>query len=78
MERRFERSRKRARPGDPTRIEEFLEREQQENSGDAAEQRIDATFRLADRVTVNDGDLEALQRLIDGLVSELTAPAGLR
>jgi dephospho-CoA kinase len=70
---RFERSRHRARPGDPETFEAFLARERQENSADPAGQQLAATFDLADRVIANDGDLDALRRRVDQLLATLGA-----
>src|SRR5262245_1929150 len=66
---RFDRSRRRARAGDPESFEAFEERERQENTTDPAGQQLAATFRLADRVLVNDGDLDALRARVDDLLS---------
>ena len=68
---RFERSRLRARPGDPETFEAFLDRERQENRDDPTGQQLDATFRLADRRLDNDGDLLRLRDAVDALVDEL-------
>jgi dephospho-CoA kinase len=68
LEGRFRRTLERARPGDPLTLEEFRERERQENSPDAKEQRLDATLALADEFLDNDTDLETLHRRIDGLL----------
>lgn len=68
---RFERSRKRARPGDPESFELFAARERQENLADPTGQQLDATFRLADRVVSNDGGLDDLHAAIDALLAQL-------
>lgn len=65
LETRFRRSLDRARSGDPTTLEEFRRREQQENSTDPVAQQLGATFALADHCIGNDGDLEALRQAID-------------
>jgi len=65
---RYERSRRRARPGDPASFEEFLSRERQENSLNPAGQQLQATFDLADRIIENDGDLGALRAQVVALV----------
>jgi dephospho-CoA kinase len=65
---RFRRSLERARPGDPATLEEFRERERQENSTDPDAQQLEETMKLADRVLSNDGDLAQLQRAVDGVV----------
>jgi dephospho-CoA kinase len=72
---RFARSRIRARPGDPSSIEAFLAREREENSSNPAGQQLQATFELADRVIVNEGDLRALHVKVDALLRDLGIPA---
>jgi len=68
---RFERSRLRARGGDPETFDAFLARERQENSSDPAGQQLAATFALADHVIPNDGDLEALRSRVEELLASL-------
>ncbi len=68
---RFERSILRARPGDPTTLEDFKAREEQENSSDRAGQQLDATFALADRTIENDGDLDRLRDGVRKLLEEI-------
>ncbi len=70
MEQRFLRSLARARPGDPTTLEGFRDRERQENSTDPQAQQLDATFELADRVLDNDADLSRLRTMIDAILVE--------
>jgi dephospho-CoA kinase len=70
VERRFERSLTRARPGDPRTLEEFLERERQENTTRAEAQQLDKTFSLADSVVENAGVLEALHQAIDRFLGD--------
>ncbi len=65
---RFARSRDRARPGDPSTFAEFTSRELQENSANPAGQQLAATFRLADRVIVNDDDLGNLHSQIGSIL----------
>ena len=74
-ETRFRRSIARGRPGDPATIEEFREREDQENTTDPNAQQLEATFRLADRVIENDGGLEDLHRAVDRLLLSLDVEA---
>lgn len=71
MEVRFRRSLRRGRPGDPRTLEEFRQREEQENTRDPNAQQLEATFRLADRVIENDGDLVRLHRAVDRLLLRL-------
>ena len=70
LEVRFGRCLERRRPGDPRTLEEFRSRERQENAPEATSQRLDATFRLADRVLDNSGDLERLRISVDRMVAE--------
>ena len=72
---RFARSRERARPGDPTTLAQFRQREEQENSTDPAAQQLTETFRLADRIIDNDAGLPALHSRIDRLLEELERAA---
>jgi dephospho-CoA kinase len=70
---RFRRSVERGRAGDATTLDEFREREREENTSDPRAQQLDATFRLADHVLHNDGDLQALRSAVDALLSRLGA-----
>lgn len=72
---RFERMQQRGRPGDPATLDAFRDREAQENTSDPNAQRLAATSALADRVIVNDGDLETLHRQVDRLLRQLEARA---
>jgi dephospho-CoA kinase len=65
LEARFRRAIERSRPGDPTTLDEFRRREEQENTRDPNAQQLDATFRLADRILDNSGDLDDLRRAVD-------------
>jgi dephospho-CoA kinase len=75
LEDRYERSLQRGRSGDPATLEGFQQRERQENSMDPEGQQLEATFRLADRIVDNDGDLTALQDTIDRCLREYHASA---
>ncbi|MFQ5514259.1 MAG: deaminase [Myxococcota bacterium] len=58
---RFERSRRRGRPGDASSFAEFELQEQRERGdGEGPAQQLRAVRALADEVVENDGDLEAL------------------
>ena len=72
FENRFRRSFERARPGDPTTLEEFHRRERQENTTDPVAQQLEATFALADHFIGNDGGLEALRQAIDEQLAALS------
>lgn len=69
LELRFARSRERARPGDPTTLDAFRERERQENSLDPTGQRLQATFDEVDAVLDNDGTLEGLHARVDAILA---------
>lgn len=75
VETRFRRSLSRQRPGDPMTLDEFRARDRQENAADPASQQLDATFRLADRVVDNSGDLEQLRASVDRILAEYGLPA---
>ena len=67
--RRFERSRERARPGDPGSVEAFRRLENRElGSADPARQQLLEVRGLADEIVVNDGDLPALHEKLDRLL----------
>jgi len=69
---RFERSSRRARPGDPATLEEFEVRERQENTRDPNAQQLRATFDLADRVNDNSyADLTGLHEALSDLLGEI-------
>lgn len=72
LEMRFRRNLERARPGDPDTLDSFRSREREENTGDPNAQRLQETFRLADRIVHNDGDLGALHRALERILAELT------
>jgi dephospho-CoA kinase len=73
---RFERSVARARAGDPKTLAEFEERERQENTAAPEAQQLDATFRLADRILENDGDLASLSAQIEALLAQISRTEG--
>jgi len=78
METRMRRSLQRGRPGDPATLEEFSAREQQENSARPEGQQLSATFKLADRVLDNDGELSELRAAVDRVLEECSAAAAPR
>ena len=71
VELRFARSVRRARPGDPTTLEDFKALEEQENSSDLAAQQLDSTFVLADHYVDNNGDLDQLDGKVRRLLDEI-------
>ena len=70
LEVRFRRALARGRPGDPRTLEGFVSRERQENAAAPWAQQLDATFRLADRVLDNGGDLDLLCESVRRLLEE--------
>jgi dCMP deaminase len=69
---RLERIRARARPGDPTSLEELRRLEGLElASPDESGQQLLAVRELADCTVDNDGDLEALHQAVHGVLREL-------
>jgi len=68
---RFERLLMRARPGDPSTIEEMRSLEARElSSDDEAGQQLDAVRSMADRVVHNDGSIDALNESLAALLKE--------
>ena len=75
VELRFERSRGRARPGDPGSLDAFQGREEQENSADPVAQQLNATFAMADYVVENSGGLQDLHARIRAILDQLEISA---
>ena len=71
VELRFKRLLERNRLGDAKTIEEFKKQEQRENLKSDTNQQLDATFKMAKRIIVNDGSLEELHKKIDKLIKGL-------
>ncbi|VVC71889.1 Dephospho-CoA kinase [uncultured archaeon] len=71
---RFERMKKREREGDPRTIEAFKAIEEKELRGkDPSGQMLLETFKLADKVVVNDADFQRLYDTIDKILGEVSA-----
>ncbi len=66
---RFERAKKRGRAENADTLEEFLELERRENSGNEKEQQLDRCFEMADFVIYNSGTLEELRRKVDEVLA---------
>ncbi len=60
IEVRFERLRSRDRDGDPKTFELFKKLEDKERKGGVTQQNLDATAKMADKIIVNNGDLQQL------------------
>ena len=71
IELRFRRLLERNRLGDAKTLEEFKQQEQRENLKSDANQQLDATFGMADKVILNEGVLEDLHKKIDDLIVEI-------
>ena len=69
-EARFRRIVARGRAGDPRTLEEFEERERQENASDPNSQQLTATFEMADVVVDNSGTLDDLADRIDRVLAD--------
>ena len=69
LELRFRRSLARNRAGDPATLEQFRQREEEENSSDPNAQQLRATFLLADHVLDNDGGLDRLHESVEQLLA---------
>lgn len=68
---RFERMRKRKRPGDPETLERFTELEAKESQSSGSGQQLAKTAGLADIIFINDlNDMEALNVKIENLLKE--------
>jgi len=70
LEKRFERSLKRKRPGDGETLKNFIEKENKENKKDAQNQQLKKCIGMADVIIVNDSSIEELYRKIDGALKE--------
>jgi|TARA_Y100000310_G_scaffold136711_1_gene135561 dephospho-CoA kinase len=68
---RFERLRRRNRIGDAKTLEEFKRQEERENLNNAANQQLDETFKLAEKIIVNDRTFEELHKKIDSLLDQI-------
>ena len=71
VELRFKRLLERKRLGDAKTLEEFKKQEGRENLKSDTNQQLDATFKLAKRIIVNNGSLKELDKKIDKLLIKL-------
>lgn len=67
---RFERLKKRARPGDPTRFEEFKRMDDKENKSVGRGQEINKCLKMADYRIINDGSLDRLKDQVEEILSD--------
>ncbi len=70
VELRFKRLLERNRAGDIKTLDAFKEQEQRENLNNASNQQLDETFKLAEKVIVNDGTLEEFHKKIDDVINQ--------
>jgi dephospho-CoA kinase len=70
---RFERAQRRGRLGDGASLEEFIRKEERENSEAETGQQLRRTLALADRVIRNDGTLDDLARNVRRALAEIEA-----
>ena len=70
---RFERAQRRGRLGDGASLEEFIRKEERENSEAETGQQLRRTLALADRVIRNDGTLDDLRRNVSRGLAEIQA-----
>jgi dephospho-CoA kinase len=71
IELRFKRLLERNRIGDAKTLEEFKEQEQREKLNNATNQQLDETFKLSNKIIINNGTLEELHKKVYGLIKEL-------
>jgi dephospho-CoA kinase len=72
VELRFQRSRQRGRLGDGASLEDFMAKEEAENTTDPAAQQLRATLQLADIKLTNDGELQSLLEAVDQTLTRWT------
>ncbi|MCL2389998.1 MAG: AAA family ATPase [Endomicrobia bacterium] len=70
---RFERMKKRQRPGDPETLEKFIELEKKESQTSGSGQQLVKTAEMSDITFINDyNDLEALKAGVDKLLNKIS------
>jgi len=70
LEKRFERSLKRKRPGDAETLKNFIEKEGKENNKNLENQQLKTCLQMADVTIVNDSSMERLYKKIDEILKE--------
>ena len=71
IELRFERLKKRNRPGDPGTLEELKEKEEKEMQSKGKNcQKLHQCMQMADRTIVNDGNYQELYKEVDRVLSK--------
>ncbi len=69
IELRFRRLFNRKRLGDAKTLEEFKQQEQRENLNNITNQQLDATFKLAKNIIINNSTLKELYKKVDELLN---------
>ncbi len=68
---RFERAKKRGRQGDGETLEEFVKKEEKENSSDEKAQQLNKCLEMADIKVDNSGELFDLKKKLDKILNDL-------
>ncbi|MBI1934813.1 AAA family ATPase [Candidatus Woesearchaeota archaeon] len=71
VELRFKRLLERNRIGDAKTLDDFKKQEQRENLKSDTNQQLDETFKLSNKIIINDGSIEELHKKIDLLLKEI-------
>ena len=71
IELRFKRLVDRNRLGDAKTLEDFKKQEERENLKNETNQQLDKTFKMAQKIVVNDSSLEVLYKKIDSLLEKI-------
>lgn len=71
LEMRFKRAVARNRPGDPETLEEFVEKENKENTGAFTNQQLENCLKAADVVIINDSSMEDFRKKIDETIARI-------
>jgi len=68
---RFDRAMERGRVENAETFEEFVEIEERENSNNPNAQQLNNTIALADKIIVNDSDIDAVRKKVDSLLDSM-------
>jgi len=68
---RFKRAVSRKRPGDPKTLEEFIEKEREENLTSSTNQQLENCLKEADILILNNSGLEDFHKRIDEKIAEI-------
>ena len=72
IELRFKRLLERNRLGDAKTLKDFKQQEQRENLKSDTNQQLDKTFKMSNKIILNDNSLEELHKKIDKLLLEIS------